>query len=116
MSNFTEELDKVISRFNYYWSLGNSEQEAALGRLRTTLEEGGDLLGPTQELYRLASYYWSMPNSEQKETLDSLARIVRSQRLGRVDSVHGLIYAEDLPRLDAIAAREGRPTSPAYRA
>jgi len=32
-----------------------------------------------------------------------------------VDSVHGRVRASDLPWLDAIAAREGRPTSPAYK-
>jgi hypothetical protein len=32
-----------------------------------------------------------------------------------VDSTHGRIYADQLPAKDAIAAANGRPTSPSYR-
>jgi hypothetical protein len=35
--------------------------------------------------------------------------------MSQVDSTHGRIYADQLPALDAIAAANGRPTSPAYR-
>lgn len=33
-----------------------------------------------------------------------------------VDSVHGRVYADEIPALDARAYREGRPTTPIFQA
>jgi len=36
--------------------------------------------------------------------------------MNMVDSVHGRVYADEIPALDAKAYREGRPTTPIFQA